>query len=219
MALGIAASVHANGFSAIMTTAALNAGTANCYIVVNVISNSDNGPASGVVTVKSGGGVDIPVHSSYVPAAGNATDMFMLFSTGVFNDTVVVTQHSGAFCTVDAFAVSGSGQTALVVDSGGPVQAAFDPVTITTNGADRMVLAFFRESSASDPTAGAGFTKISGADYALSEYQIVPSATTVNCTQTTGAGSASGCIATAIPQVGGAPPPAAKVGTLGMMGV
>lgn len=184
--LAIDAAVHINASTTTVTTATLTATHSNCYIIAALLSNA----AADVVTVKSGGGI------SFARIAGSAnpnnwSEFWALFSSGTFSDTIVVTQSAAAFCTVDAFAVSGSGQTSLVWDAGGPVNGAPDPYSITTVNPNTMVLAMFREASASTPTAGAGFTQIGGADFMLTEYKLVATATTTSCTQTVGAGTSS----------------------------
>ena len=213
MALALSGSVHVNASTASVTTPVLNAAVANCYIIVCIVSNG----SSDVVTVKSGSGTNFSLIKSG-GESNNWTNVWALFSAGVYNDTVVVTQGSASFCTVDAFGFSGSGQTALVWDTGSPVFNTVDPFNIVTASPNTAVIACFRQTAAANPTAGSGFTQISGADYCLSEYKLVPSPTTTSCTQTIGVGASSGNIAVAILQAGGAPL-LAKGGNMAMMGV
>jgi hypothetical protein len=194
--LAIDGSVHANASTTTVTTATLTATHANDYIIACIGSNA----AADISTVKSGSGTSFTKLATAGPA-NNFINIWALFSTGIFSDTVVVTQSGAAFCTVDAFCVSGSGQTSLVFDSGGPQTLTGDPISITTVNPNTMVIAAFRESSAANPTAGGGFSQISGADFFLTEYQLLPSAGTLSCTQTTGAGTANGGIAIAIVHV------------------
>jgi hypothetical protein len=215
MALAISGSVHINASTAVVTTATLNAAVANCYIIVCILSNATGGPTG---VAKGGGGAFTLIKSSAGAGGPNSNlDVYGFFSAGVYNDTVVVTMSSGSFTTVDAFGVSGSGQSSLVTE--GSTYNGVDPVSITTTSANTMVIACFRESGASDPTAGSGFTIVptAGHDYALVEYKLLASPATTSCTQTTGAGGANGAIAVAIPLFAAAAP--GKGGTMSMMGV
>src|SRR5882672_843414 len=113
------------------------------------------------------------------------------------SDTITITQTSSQFMTVDVFAVAG-GDTASPFD-GAAVTGTVDPLSITTTNANDFILGAFREALTPSPTAGAGWTQISGADYQLTEYQIVSTTQAgLSVSQTDGAGTANGGIAQAI---------------------
>lgn len=196
MALALSGSVHVNASTTVVTTPTLNTLVANCYVLACIESNG----GADVVTVKSGSGANFSLIKTGGPA-NNYVNLWALFSAAIFNDTVVVTQGGAGFCSVDAFGVKGSGQTALVWDAGSPVFSATDPFDITTVSPNTMAIACFRQTAAAAPTAGSGFTAISGADYLLTEYKLVPAAGVTSCTQAP-AGTSGGDIAVAIPQAG-----------------
>ncbi len=117
----------------------------------------------------------------------------------------VNTSFASRFATVDAFGVSGCDITTIwdsnaslpdVRGTGGPTA---DPAIVSTTTADTFIIGAFRMGSQATPTAGTGFTAISGADYLLTEYKIVAAAqTSLNVTIGTGVGDANGAIGDAI---------------------
>lgn len=115
---------------------------------------------------------------------------------------------SGAtgFVTTDTFAVSGQ-DTATVFDANAavPANGTADPGSISTSNANDFILGAFRFAATAAPTQGAGYTKISGADFQLSEYQIVSATQSgLSITVGTGVGNANGFVGDAIMQAGGA---------------
>jgi hypothetical protein len=118
--------------------------------------------------------------------------------------SIVVTCHvaSSAFSNIVAFGISGA-KTSAPFDTNGslPIQSNPDPLTISTVAANVFIIGLFRESVATSPTAGPGYTLISGANFTMAEYKILSSpASGLSVTQTTGAGGANGGIADAIVQ-------------------
>jgi hypothetical protein len=104
------------------------------------------------------------------------------------------------FDTMDVFAFSGQ-DTTTIWDSHAsvPTTGTSDPLAISTNNANDVIIAIYREAGTSTPTQGAGFTKISGADFALVEYKIVAATqSSLSCTQGTGAGNANGGVVDAL---------------------
>jgi hypothetical protein len=94
------------------------------------------------------------------------------FSSALSSATLTVNNsNSSGFMTIDAFAVSG--QNGFDTDASLPAGGTTSPVVISTGNANDMLLCFYRFSSTSTPTEGAGFTKISGADFLLTEYKKV----------------------------------------------
>ncbi len=103
---------------------------------------------------------------------------------------------------VVAFGISGA-KTGAPFDTNSslPIQANPDPLSISTVASNVFIIGLFRESVATSPTAGPGYTLISGANFTMAEYKILSSpASSLSVTQTTGAGGANGGIADAIVQ-------------------
>ena len=107
---------------------------------------------------------------------------------------------SSSFCTCDVFAFSGN-DTSTIWDGNASVpasQTTADPIAETTNNANDVLIGAFRMNTQGNPTAGTGFTLISGANFQLCEYQIVSSSGAQSLTIGTGVGDANGCIADAM---------------------
>lgn len=132
---------------------------------------------------------------------GTDLELWWAPSTGILtSDVITMTLTGTAFTTVDAFAIHGATNIAAPWDSGGPQNSATDPISITTANAITMVLGCFRGSTAS-PTAGAGYTIISGADFQMTERRTFTTVqTALSVTVGTGVGTANGSIADAIDQ-------------------
>lgn len=116
-------------------------------------------------------------------------------------DVVTVTA-AATFHTLDVFGISGA-NTSSPFD-GSVVQATPDPVLISTSNANTFI---FGASSAGtgNPTAGSGFTLISGADFQGVEYKVVSSTqTNLSVGWTTGSGNDHIIIADAIVQAASA---------------
>jgi hypothetical protein len=198
MTLALDGSVHGNSGGASSLAVSLTTTQANDYIIVSITTNS--GPVVSVVS----GAIGLFTRVGSAAVTGNPTfvmEVWAGFSPGALTaDTITVTTTGSAFLTVDAFGVSGSGQTSLVFDVGGPQTGIVDPISITTASANTMVIASYRENSAASPTAGSGFTTISGANFQLTEYKVLSAGATTSCTQTTGAGTANAGVVFAIAQ-------------------
>lgn len=141
-------------------------------------------------------------------------------ATGILSGaTVTVNSNAGGgdFQTIDVFGVSGA-NTSSPFDSGGPISGNSDPQSITTANANTMLIGGARLAT-QNPTQGAGYTKISGADFQLTEYQAVSSANTYSVTVGTGVGTADGMIVDAIVQASGGGGATTSYGNMTMMGV
>ncbi len=106
------------------------------------------------------------------------------------------------FTTADCFAFSGH-DTITRWDSNASVpskeDSGPDPILVSTNNANDVIIAGFRMVNTASPTAGSGFTLISGADYQGVEYKIVSATqTNLSCGLTTGNGDANGCLVDAL---------------------
>jgi len=166
--------------------------SAGSIIICDICANT--GPVTSVVSSALGA---FTRHTG--TGGGQATDRWYLVAASAqTSDTITVTQSGSNFICVDAYEWKGV-NTSSPWDAGGPVvNASPDPQSITTVNANAAVIAFFRESSTATPTAGSGFTQISGANFQLTEYKILSSTQTLSCTQTTGAGNSNGLILDAL---------------------
>lgn len=195
MALALDGHGHSTGLS----TVTLTTTNATDVIVVFVLRNG-GGHIAGIT---DNSGVTAAWQSRVQMAAvTDGIEEWFTTSTGILTGATITFTWTGGtpgFVTIDAFGVSGA-NTSSPFD-GSPVSSSAnpsDPLTISTTHANTMVIAGFRESGASSPTAGAGFTTISGADFQLSEYQIFNSIqTNLSVTQSPSGGS-NGGIADAI---------------------
>lgn len=112
--------------------------------------------------------------------------------------SITATQtNAGQYMAMDVFAFSGA-DTSSPLD-GAAVTGNPDPLTISTSVADTVIVGCYRPASTQNPTAGTGFTAVSGADFQLTEYNIVSSIqTNLSVTMGTGAGQANGGVVIAI---------------------
>jgi hypothetical protein len=129
------------------------------------------------------------------------------FTSALTSEQVTATLGGGGgygFATLNVFEISGA-KTSSYFDpnlAGGPVTGNSDPISITTTGSNDFIVGGFR-TGASTPTQGSGWTIIQGANFQLTEYQVVSSPqTSLSVSVGTGSGTANGVIADAI--VGGA---------------
>lgn len=111
--------------------------------------------------------------------------------------SITATQtNAGQYMVMDVFAFSGT-DTSSTFD-GSPVTGNPDPLSISTSVADTVIVGCYRVNTAS-PTAGTGFTAVSGADFQLTEYKIVSSTqTSLSVTVGTGVGTANGGVVVAL---------------------
>lgn len=144
----------------------------NDYIIVSISSNGS--PIISVVGSTLGAFTRIAIATRDVGT--HTQEIWAIFSPAILTSQVItVTASVGDFMTVDAFGVTGTGQSALIFDAGGPQSHAgpsvADPISITTVGINTMVIASFGLSGGPTETAGSGFTQISGTDWSAVEYK------------------------------------------------
>lgn len=184
--------------------------TTSATDVLELFVEANGSVATAVSSVTDNSGVT----AAWQKRAGDSPGQFpeecwWTTSTGVLTGTTITVTMTAntTFITLDAIAVSGA-NTASPFDghSGIPVTGHPDPLLITTNG-NAFIVAAYRTGS-SNPTAGSGWTLISGADFQAVEYQIT-TASSLSATLTTGSGTANGGIVDAIvaPGAGSAPVP------------
>lgn len=114
--------------------------------------------------------------------------------------TFTITPTGNSFMTADLFAISGY-NTGSPYDGNAsiPANSSTDPITISTDNAFDFIIGGFRFGVTASPTQGAGWTKISGANFTLTEYKIVSTAqSNLSVSVGTGAGDANGGIADAV---------------------
>lgn len=119
------------------------------------------------------------------------------YTTNLSSETITVNMGSATFGTADAFGV-GLAKTSSFLDGSGATGTS-DPLSISGSNAFDFIAGCFRMQTTSNPTAGSGYTKISGADFQLAEYKtttVAPSSLSI--TIGTGVGDANGGVALAI---------------------
>lgn len=196
MALSLDGSGH-NAVSAATVNVALT--TANTNDIICVVATTNGGPVTSVTAT----GLTFALKALDPPASATDIELWYAVAAATFSGNITINTTSSAFLAGDAFGVSGA-DTATIWD-GAAVTGNPDPLSISTTNANTFILGAFRGGTAS-PTSGAGWTQISGADFQLTEYQVVSSTQSgLSVTQTTGAGGANGGIAIAIKQAGSAP--------------
>lgn len=173
--------------------------------------------AAGSVLVVDVGANSAPVVSVVSAALGNLTlwsttgggqsgeRWYYKNTTAQTSDTITVTQSGSNFISVDAYEWQGADTTSPFDPAGPLVFTGFpsDPNSLTTTKANTAPIGFFRQNSQSTPTAGSGFSTISGADFQLVEYKILSSTATVSFTETTGLHDTLSLLADAIVQASG----------------
>ena len=200
MALALDGSVHGNSSSASSLVVSLTTGAGN-VVLVAVTSNAGD-PTS----VASANGETFTKHAT---SGGQSVSLWSCVTSSAWSsNNITVTLGSSAYVTVDAAGISGADTSNIFDDNASiPDTGAGDPRTVSTDLADTMVIGAFRMLSTSGPTAGSGFTQISGAHFQLFEYKIVSAAqSSLSVTLGTGAGNSNGGVATAVRQASGSAP-------------
>lgn len=197
--LAVDSSVHATSNT---TSNALTLSTSGTNRVIIVSAATNGGPVTGVsdtaglTWTKAGDTMSLGASGSqdlelwWAPAAAQLS-----------SDVITVSYTSGVFNSATALAVSGATSISSPFDGAAAVKWGFasdDPNSITTTAASTLVVGTFRFGSTASPTAGSGFTLVSGADFAMTEYQILSSAQTLSVTVGTGVGDSNGGIAIAV---------------------
>jgi hypothetical protein len=179
-------------FGSFVCTAFTTSQAAQIFLAVTVNGTSVSSITGGGLTWTrrgTSGGLN-PIELWSAPASGALSGVQF---------TINFATTSG-FTTVDVFAFSGN-DTSTIWDGNAAVPASgtVDPGAISTNNADDVIIAGFRFGATSTPTQGAGFTKISGADFQLVEYKIVAATqSSLSITVGTGVGNANGFVGDAL---------------------
>ena len=122
---------------------------------------------------------------------------------GIVANQTVTLSHGSAFATMDVILLTGVDgvlddlHTSLPVAGPASGGDADDPLNgLTTTFENSVVFSAF--ASVANPTAGSGWTQISGANFLLTQYRTVATPGSVNATQTVGAGSSNRSLAFAV---------------------
>lgn len=209
-ALALDGSVHKNITAGTSTTVSLTTsvacGTAYCAVLANIHSSFE-----GNVTAVSGSTLGALTKRA---AVGDTTSgpnglyaYAKAYTSALSSEVITITYENGGttFSTIDCFGIANT-KTTSQFDPNGTVPATAatfpsDPLAISTNNANDFILGTFRQNSAASPTAGTGWTAVSGANFLLTEYKIVSATQTLLAvTVGTGVGDTNGGIADAIEQ-------------------
>ena len=198
MTLAIDGMVHTSQNTA-SCVVALTTTQANDYIMVCFLSNG--APTLSVVGASLGAFTQIG--QVFRGTSPFSEEVWAKFSPGVLSgENITITLNTAAVIVVDAFGVSGSGQTALVFDSGGPQTLSgmpADPISLTTVNANTMVIGSFSLGSGASNTPGTGFSLVNSGDFHQVEYKVL-SATATTSVALGIPGASDGGIAVAIVQ-------------------
>jgi hypothetical protein len=158
---------------------------------------------SATIASISGGGLTWTKRISN--AAANPIELWTAQAVSALSSMVATITYSGSpsFESHDIFAFSGQ-DTSTKWDSNASVPGSLDvspadPILVSTSNANDVIIACFRMASVASPTAGTGFTLISGADFLGSEYKIVSATqTNLSCGLGTGVGDSNGSVVDAL---------------------
>jgi hypothetical protein len=201
MAVSLGASVHANT-TATVTSLATNLTTQSNFGVLLLFATI-NFAGAATVTVASSSLGSWPQRAApiIVPSTGGFYYFAVPFTRQLPGEviTLSIAGTSSTFLTIDIVEVAGANNAAPFDNAALPVtQLGADPIALTTNNAQDFLVGAFRMTSVQSPTAGAGWTRISGGNLQLVEYQIVnQTQSNLSATIGTGVGDATACIADA----------------------
>ena len=208
MALALDGSGHANATNVSSIAVTLTTSNADDVICIVVTMNG----VESISSISDDAGLTWTERATSVADASHIEFWTAPAPSALTTDEITVTlSGSTTFITVDAFGISGA-DTTTIFDSNVALPDTQDGsghVTITTSNADDFLIGAYRFSVA-NPTEGTGWTKISGANFQLTEYKIVSATqSALDVDIGTGDGSENGGIGDAIiaaAVVGAAPP-------------
>jgi hypothetical protein len=215
--------VHSNTISG----SSANAGPFTTSVATQVfIANTINGSN---VTISSitGGGLTWTLRKRSNTGTNTYIELWSAQASSAISAVTFTINYSGSitFSTVDIFAFSGADTSGTPFDTNVSVPSAKDggpdPILVSTDNANDVVIAAFRTASTSSPTAGATFTAVtnSGADFQLVEYKIVSATqTNLSCGMTTGTGDSNACVVDALKAAAGVGTPQFVISTQLMFG-
>lgn len=155
-------------------TMVLSTSNADDIIVVPVAVNS------GDITSIVGSGLTFTKRAEEPNGGGGSQPIeywTSLAASPLSSVTITINNSTSDFITAAAFGISGT-NTSSPFDANGvlPITKTSGTIsTLSTSNANDILLCFYRQSAISSPTAGSGFTAISGGSnpYALWQYKIV----------------------------------------------
>lgn len=203
MALAPDGSAHANDSA---TSVAPVLTTANSNDIIIAIATVNGGPVTGI----SGGSLTWNFIAESEGSADQLEMWYAVAASPLSSEAITITQTSSAFITADVFGISGA-DTSTIFDANvsTPAVSPTAILSVSTDTADTFIVVGYRFGSEATPTEGTGFTKISGADFQLSEFKIVSSTqSSLSMAIGTGNGDQNGGVAVAliIAAAGGATP-------------
>jgi|SRR5581483_3427093 len=163
-------------------------------------------PQGATISSITGGGLTWAKRTSATSVGNGNIEEWAAKATGALSGVQFTINFASSvtFVTSDLFAFSGE-DTSTIWDSNGAVPAnnTSNPVSISTSNANDAIIAGARMSSTASPTAGTGFTRISGADFQLTEYEIVSATQSGLSCDTGGSAASNGMVADALMQASG----------------
>lgn len=165
--LALDGSASNNVTSGATITATLTTTQSNDIIMVAVLANAVN-----IDSIADAAGLTWSTRLSLT--APNLRLFTAVAPSPLVGDVITVTFNTATtFATISAFGVSGANTTTKFDPNAAiPSQGTTSPVAFTTNNTNDMLIACYRMGTA-NPTAGAGWTTILGANFMLTEYKIV----------------------------------------------
>lgn len=200
MAIALDSFTHiaAGGTSGVLTTV----GTSNLLLFTLSLINSGQ-----ISTLTDNSGVTAAwalVTGAQVGAGVDDLELWWTKTTGTVSGpiTITPTPTAATFKTFDLFAISGADTTSPF--DGSAINGTTDPLSITTSVSAAMLVGGFRFAGTANPTAGSGYSTISGADFMMSEHKEPLGAGTYSFTVGTGVGDANGGVVVAVKQAAAA---------------
>lgn len=193
MALALDGSAHASATAASVAPVLT---TANANDIIIVIATVNINPVSSI----TGAGLTFSFIATAGTGAGDIEIWSAVASSALTSEAITV-NHTAGFITVDVFGISGA-DTSTIFDANAstPATASTGLLSISTDTADTFIIGGYRfGGGVNTPTEGAGFTKISGADFQLTEFKIVSSTqSNLSITIGTGNGNQNGGVGEAV---------------------
>lgn len=186
MALALDGSVHKNVVGPASTTVTLSTSNAGDVIVAFITINLAN-----VASISSANTTGWTARKVQGTGTGSFIEEWRGVAASALSSEVITLSFGVGvgFTTIDVFGISGA-DTTTIYDSNAalPDGGTTGNRSITTTNANDILIAGYRFGSTANPTQGTGWTKISGADFQLTEYLIV-SATQSGTAAAIGTGS------------------------------
>lgn len=176
MAIAIDGTGNGTGSSSITATASLTTSSTNDYIIACARFQAT------ALTSVSGSTLGTFTKIAENINSGNNVTIWAIFSSGtISSETITATQSQAFDMTLDVFGVSGTNQSSLVWDSGGPVVSNSSPQNFTNATADCLLVNIVNWFIA-NPNAGTGFTALSGSgpNGDLTQYKLLSSTGTTS---------------------------------------